>query len=154
MSKKIELSTSRRKLAALWGIAFAIFTIFLIAQTAGDVFGSHANRAWGWFLPTILPTLTLIFGTIAYQVQHPTPRQRVDGFAYRCALWASGFYLALVAATLLLQRASSSLTSLEWLERSNLYLGPVQGLTALAVSVFFQTAGSDAKGAQNGRADE
>jgi hypothetical protein len=151
MSKKIELATSRRKLAVLWGIAFAVFTVFLIAQTAADVFGSHANRAWGWFLPTILPTLTLIFGTIAYQVQHPTPRQRVDGFAYSCALWASGFYLLLVAATLLLQRASSSLTSLEWLERSNLYLGPVQGLTALAVSVFFQTA--DAKGGQNGQVD-
>jgi hypothetical protein len=76
----------------------------------------------------------------------------VDGFAYGCALWASGFYLALVAATLLLQRASSNLTSLEWLERSNLYLGPVQGLAALAVSVFFQTAAPDAKGAQDGQA--
>ncbi len=140
MSKRVDLAASRGRLAALWLGMAAFLIVLLVIQSVGNKYGSQVHRAWGWFLPSIVPTLSLILGTVAYQAKHRPAREQVDNFAYRCSLGLSVFYLALLAATLLLQPFSSGRTGLEWLELSNLWLGPVQGLTAVAVAVFFQAA--------------
>lgn len=134
----IRLSVARRRLAMLWLIVAGMLMLLLIVQTAAGKYGSEVKRAWGWFMPSVIPTLTLIIGTIAFQAtQSSTGELEVDRFSYRTAIATSAFYLTILVGTVLLQPLVAG-SALSWLELSNLWLGPLQGVTVLAVSVFFQ----------------
>ena len=55
---------------------------------------------------------------------------------YRLALALSIFYLALVLLTILIQPLTGTDT-LDLMKRSNLWLGPIQGLVGSALGVLF-----------------
>jgi len=104
-------------------------------------YSRHINNAWAWFIPTIIPTLSLIIGVLVADALHPEDKDKtIDPFIFRLALSFSIIYLLLVLMSILIQ-PFTSLSPLEIFDKSNLWLGPIQGLTSGMLGAFFVNVG-------------
>ncbi|MGH8533131.1 MAG: hypothetical protein ACREV1_10520 [Gammaproteobacteria bacterium] len=137
MSNQISTKMCRRRLAILWfGFGFVLF-IVLVLQSVFDRFGDKVEDAWSWFMPSIMPTLSLIIGVLVLDVTSSRDAEKkVDPFFFWLAFSLSAVYLALVATILFLQ-PFTGVPLLDLMKRSNLWLGPLQGLVAAALGAFF-----------------
>ncbi|UCC72542.1 MAG: hypothetical protein JSV86_19620 [Gemmatimonadota bacterium] len=139
-SQRVPVAICQRRLATVWFSAGAVLFLLLAVQSLLGKYGDETTKAWSWLLPTIVPTLSLIIGAVAYQAKKAQSEATVDRFAYRLSLWLSVFYLVLVLATVIVPAVRSYPSAADMLgtmEMSNLFLGPVQGLVGIALGVFF-----------------
>lgn len=137
MSNRVTVSTAQIKLAVVWLFGAGVIFLLMLAQTVGGKYGNQSQRAWAWFLPTVVPTLSLILGAIVYAARDPkTEGQTVDKSVYRIAYGLSAFYLAAVLSTLLLQPLSG-MQPLEFITGANVWLSAVQGIVGVALGAFF-----------------
>lgn len=136
MSPRIPLPACQRQLALMWFFGGGLVFLLMVVQTLLGKYGNQSERAWSWFLPTILPTLTVIAGALAYDARQPNLDATVDQFAFRSSLGLSIFYLVLVLSTLIFQPFTGK-TPLDLMNVSNLWLGPVQGLVGIFLGLFF-----------------
>lgn len=140
--RTVELRTAEWRLAVLWLVGGGLLMLLLIGQTFGGLHAERVQDAWAWFLPTVMPTLSLIVGSLAadYVGDERKPR-RLDGRLVQLATGLSLVYLGLVlvsilAAALLAHRRPP----VELLQRSSLWLGPIQGLVAASLGVIYRRA--------------
>lgn len=134
---KISSKASRKKLAILWIVGGLILFFVLILQSVFGRFGDKTEAAWSWFLPTLMPTLSLILGVLTLDATSGgSEGKMVDRFFFRLACWLSAIYLIVVGMTLFLQPFTQT-PLLELMARSNLWLGPLQGLAAAVLGIFF-----------------
>ena len=111
--------------------------ILLIVQTICEKYGENATEVFGWFLPIVMPTLSLIIGILIMDaIGKGIKFKIVDRFLFRVAFALSTFYLILVALTILLQPFAEK-QPIEVIRQSNLWLGPLQGLVAALLGAFF-----------------
>jgi hypothetical protein len=136
MSDRVTLATAQNRLAILWLTATGAIFVLLLAQTVAGKYGGQAERAWAWFVPALVPTLSLILSSLAYAATKRTGRNTVEKRAYRISFLLSAFYLLVALSTLLLQ-PFSDLSPLEFLSMSHLWLGALQGLVGVALGAFF-----------------
>jgi hypothetical protein len=133
----IPLDTVRAGLATIWFVGALATTLILVLQSLLGKFGDEVQEAWGWLLPTIMPTLGMILAVLSYTALNPAALDAVVRRSfYRIAKWLSIFYLGLVALTLLIQPFSTK-GPLELVRMSNLWLGPMQGLVGTSLGVLF-----------------
>ncbi len=133
----ISIVTCRKRLALLWFTGSFVIFILLVAQSLFGKYGEEAEEVWSWFLPTIMPTLSLIAGVFVVDLTISKDlEKKVDRFIFRLAFGLSVVYILLVLSTLLVQPLTR-FAPLELMKRSNLWLGPVQGLVAAVLGVFF-----------------
>ncbi len=127
----------KRNLAVLWFTGSGFIFFILLFQTFFQRYGKTVSEAWGWFLPTIMPTLSLIVGVLVMDASGKgTKIQTVDRFFFRLSFSLSFVYLLVVTLTILIQ-PFSKLSPLELMKQSNLWLGPLQGLVTASLGVFF-----------------
>lgn len=133
----ISVRTCKKKLACLWvSVGLALF-ILLVFQSMLGKFGTRAEEAWAWFLPTIMPTLSLIIGVLVLDISSTRQRDKqIDRFLFWLAFSLSAIYLALVMLVPLIQPLTGS-SPFELMKRSNFWLGPLQGLVVAVLGVFF-----------------
>lgn len=134
---RISWSKSKRRLAVLWFSGSGIIFMIMLFQTIFGRYGANTNEAWGWFLPTIMPTLSLIIGVLvmdAFEKEFKT--QTVDKFLFRISFILSSTYLFVVFITILMQ-PFASLPAIDLMKLSNLWLGPFQGLVSASLGAFF-----------------
>jgi hypothetical protein len=136
MSNRVSITAAQTRLAVLWLAGSAVIFMLMLAQTVSGKYGGQTQRAWGWFMPTVVPTLSVILSAIAYGATRAAEDQTVEERAYRLTFWMSAFYLLTILATLLLQPLSD-LRPLEFMSNANLWLGPLQGLVGIALGTFF-----------------
>lgn len=136
------MSDCKRGLAQLWfASSGTIFLLFLLQSLLGK-YGARVGEAWGWLLPTIMPTLSLIIGVLIADVFGQEKSDRlVDRFFYRLTLGLSVVYLLSVLLVILVQPLSS-LTPYELMSQTSLWLGPFQGIVAAAIGAFFSREAS------------
>ena len=135
--KRISTHTAKKRLAFLWIVVGAVLFIILILQSMFGRFGERTQEAWSWFLPTIVPTLSLMIGALVLEARTNGGSQKtVDSYFYWLSLWLSIFYLVVVAMTPLLQPFTGT-PPFKLMTLSNLWLAPLQGLTAAALGIFF-----------------
>ena len=137
----IPVVNARRTLATVWFCgAFFLFGIVLL-QTVLGKYGARYDEVWGWLLPTVVPTLSLITGVfVATARTKPDHSTTVDRYVHRLSLGLSLTYLLVVAMTILLSPFAhlyGNITPLELLRNSNLWLGPFQGLVTAALGAIF-----------------
>ncbi len=78
---KVSSKKSRRKLAAAWFIGSFLLLLILIFQTAFGKYGDNITEAWGWFLPIVMPTLSLMIAVFAYNASLGKPSdKKIDSF--------------------------------------------------------------------------
>jgi len=142
MSKPLSVQTCKKRLSALWFLVGAFLFIIVVIQSMLDRYGDRVEDAWKWFLPTIMPTLSLIVGVLVIDIKSSEKvTKMVDGFLFWLAFCLSAIYLVIVALTFFIQPFTTT-PLLELMHRSNLWLGPLQGLTSASLGAFFVKAES------------
>lgn len=140
MESRLPISVCKRRLATLWftGGGFVFFVV--LVQSLFDRYGDQVNHAWGWLLPTVLPTLSLIIGQLVYDtVEGSGGDKLIDRFLFRLTAWLSAGYLLAVFLVIALA-PFSSVGPIELMTQANVWLGPLQGLVAAAMGAFFVKA--------------
>jgi hypothetical protein len=127
------------RLAWIWFSGAGIVFVILVGQSLAGYYEPRTQDAWSWFLPTVMPTLALIVGVLVSDLGQergdaPVPAANRALFGLGAAF--SLLYLLLVALSILIQPFLQT-PPLEVMHRSNLWLGPFQGLTAGALAAFF-----------------
>jgi len=134
---RISWAKCKRLLATLWFTGSGVIFFIVSFQTILGRYGENANEAWGWLLPTVMPTLSLIIGVMVMDaLGRGTKIKTVDRFIFTLAFGLSVVYLLMVVLMILMQ-PFSSLSPLELMKQSNLWLGPFQGLVSALLGAFF-----------------
>jgi hypothetical protein len=136
---KIPWSKSKRKLALLWFIGSGIIFMVLLLQSILGRYGNESSKAWSWFLPTILPTLSLIISVIVsdeLKNSENSLSQNVDKFYFNLSYSLSFSYLFVVFSTILISPFASR-SIFELMQDSNMWLGPFQGLVSASLGAIF-----------------
>ena len=128
---------AQQRLTVLWFAGGGLAFVILIIQSMFGKYGDRVSDAWNWFLPNVLPTLSLIAGVLAAEASKTSEHgMKVNGFMYRLTFFVSLFYLLMMFLTVLLQPLVSS-DPFKLQSVSNYWLGPMQGIVAVNLSVFF-----------------
>lgn len=129
------------RLASIWLAGGAVILLILVGQSLAGFYGARTGDVWSWFLPTVLPTLSLIVGALVSEARAPETAValRPNPPVFRLAAGLSLLYLMLVvvsvvAAAILGDRERPPL---DLLQLSNLWLAPLQGLVAASLGFFF-----------------
>ena len=132
-----SLDDVRTWLAAIWLGGCALILLIVVLQSLLGKFGGQTQDAWGWLLPTIMPTLSMIIAVLGYTAMDPNRSESVVRKSFsRIATYLSTLYLVLILMTILVQPLTS-VPPQELMNLSNLWLGPFQGLVASALGVLF-----------------
>lgn len=141
---KISWTKAKNNLASIWfigaGVAFAI----MFFQTVLGSYQGIADKAWSWFLPTVVPTLTLMIGVFVSEAftSEESRKMMVNRFFYKLSFTLSIAYLLVVILSLLLQ-PFSPLSVEDQMTQSNLWLTPLQALVSAALGAFFVKKGME-----------
>lgn len=134
---RIAKDRCRRRLAALWFTAAGIIIGIILLQTFFGVYGDDLETVWGWILPTILPTLSLIIGVLVSDaLEKGKKNDMLDPFLFRLSFGISSAYLMVVLLTILIQPVAA-LPPPELMRQSHLWLAPFQGLVSACLGAFF-----------------
>jgi hypothetical protein len=133
----LPLDVARKSLATVWlGASSVILTIVALQSLIGK-FGDRTQDAWGWLLPTLMPSLSMIITVLGYTALDSSySKSVVRKTFFRIALFSSMLYLLLVLLTILIEPLTGK-DPIELMHMSNLWLGPLQGLVASAHGVLF-----------------
>jgi hypothetical protein len=124
---KMSIVEGQRRLALLWGSGSLLALVVLVVETYGKVWGSFAPEAFGWCLLMVLPTLTLIVGSVVAEQTKATPStSEVTPLAFWLAFWVSVTYLAFV--TIAVVAAAWGDKPISVLKTSSLWFFPLQAL--------------------------
>jgi hypothetical protein len=141
MGTQLDFETCKRRLAVLWLLAAGFITTLLVL---GSVLGKFqmdgvdkTMLAWQWFLPTLVPTLSVMVTMVVFDARRQSVKQwKVDAFYYRLTRNLSSFYFTIVfivyAAVVL-----PDVPNMRAFDTSNWFLPPLQGLLSSSLGVFF-----------------
>jgi hypothetical protein len=127
--------SARNRLALVWFLGVLPLFLFVIpgVVAAPDTGAS----TWPWFLPTVMPNLSLIVGVWVADTRAGQAEDRqVDVFTYRLTLGLSAFYLLAIGA-LFLTHPFHPQGLAAWLQASQPWLAALQGLASLAMGAFY-----------------
>ena len=136
---RIPVTDSQQRLVTVWFSGSGFLFALLLAQTISGKYGSEAKEAWALILPTFVPSLFLLVGTLIAEATGPTdPAETVtvDRFFFRLSEFLSIAYLATVILLILLS-PFSRISQPELIKLSHLWLAPFQGLVTAALGAFF-----------------
>ena len=136
----VPMDSARSLLAKIWLSLTAVIVGIVIAQSFLGRYEDKTNEAWNWLLPTIMPTLGLIFAVLTSTAREAIRSQAMVRKSFvQIVTWLSVAYLVLVLATIAAQPwvARDAAQALTLMRNSNLWLGPFQGLVATAMGVLF-----------------
>ena len=133
------MATYRYILALIWIIgALGLFCVIFLSSINGPL-STDPAAGWQWLLPNIMPTLSLIASSYFVPdlklVKVGGSRSLAQFFQFAVAL--SVFYLFAILATIGAWAFRESGSLIDWLLLSNFWLGPLQGLTAAVIGIFF-----------------
>jgi len=132
----VRLEKARTVLSIIWLGGAGISLTILVFQSLLGHYGSQTQDVWGWYLPTVMPTLGLILSGLGYTALSPSSDQVVRSLFFRISVGISVVYQILVLLTILIQPLVDS-PPIQLMNTSSLWLGPCQGLAASALGVLF-----------------
>ena len=147
---RVSIVKCKKQLGTLWFIGSGLLFFLIFFQTIFKHYGDQAGEAWGWLIPNIIPTLSLMLGVLIMDsVSQRANDETVDRFLFRLCFFMSITYLSTIALTILVQ-PFADLSPLELLKQSNLWLRPFQGLISASIGAFF----SSQQGKDSGKSEE
>jgi len=144
MSKThIPLEQARNSLAKVWFIGAGLVFLILVVQSILGKYEGSLQEVWAWFVPIVVPTLSLMLGVMgATALTEGGDKRRVKNFFYKLSSQLSLFYLSILTATILLEPFSNT-PGVKLYSLSNYWLGPIQGLVVAAISILFASQDKD-----------
>ncbi len=143
MSQAVDWNLCKKRLAYLWFSGSAALFALVLFQSLGGRYESTMAEAWGWFLPNIVPTLSLMIGVFVADAGSPQADRIIDSFLFHLTYSLSVAYFLIILITILAIPfvVGGELTAVGYLKTSNLWLAPLQGLNASTLGVFFVKSG-------------
>lgn len=136
MSKRVPVVRCQQRLLILWSALTVLAVVVLLVQsTPNGVYYRQAAELWDWLLPIVVPTLSLMVGTIIAQAMAEDSTATASQFAYRLALIASSLYLLLVIGLLLLFAEAPDVVS--ELKKLSKLIAALQAIVGLSLGAFF-----------------
>lgn len=132
--------SAKKKLALLWILVSSTVFVLLIFISAGGKFSNNLNDLWGWFLQNTTPILTLIIGALVVSARSEVSKKVIEKFYYRICLILSITYFILILLTILIipmAQKYGDFKPIEFINFSNIYLGPFQGFVTASLGIFF-----------------
>ncbi|HEY1985575.1 MAG TPA: hypothetical protein VGG85_09205 [Terracidiphilus sp.] len=136
----VALDDVRIRFAAVWLIGSGIIFLLLVLQSLLNTYGDLTTEAWGWLLPTLMPSLGLMVTVLTYTALDPNMTGSMVRRSFvPIALWLSVVYLLTVLLTILVQpfATKTAADAIGLMKMSNLWLGPFQSLVASSLGVLF-----------------
>uniref|UniRef100_UPI004056889E hypothetical protein n=1 Tax=Candidatus Electrothrix sp. TaxID=2170559 RepID=UPI004056889E len=139
---RIPLANTKKQLTIIWFTGSGFLFALLLLQTILGKYGTEINEIkdpWSLMLPTFMPTLSLIIGTLVVDATASKDSEKivtVDRFFFHLSRFLSIAYLSTVILTILLS-PFSKLSLLELMKLSSLWLAPFQGLVTASLGAFF-----------------
>jgi hypothetical protein len=148
---RLPIEKARWSLAILWFFGAGVMFIALIVMSAGSKFAvgsvDKSSDVWGWLLPHLVPTLSLIVSVLASTavdrggpaMEEPTVRKTF----HRLTMGMSAFYLFLILVAILSseyiqeRHSDDKFTVVDAMKSSNLWLLPLQGVVVLCIGTLF-----------------
>jgi hypothetical protein len=138
---QVNVMSCKKRLATLWLVGSAVIFFIILFQTFFDHYSGKAEEAWSWFLPTVLPTLSLMIGALVTDaLGGGSTEKRIDSFIFKLSFYLSIFYFVIVFLTVMMQPFVTN-AAVKFLKQSNLWLAPIQGLVAASLGAFFVKTG-------------
>ena len=142
----IPLESVRARLALLWFAGSGVLFLLLVGQTLGGIFQDRIDKAWGWAIPNIAPTLSLMVSVFAADaLSAGEDKFNVSKVFSTLSFGLSAFYLlnliiVVIAAPYSVgEEAAIGSHPVDVMQISNFWLGPLQGLAAGAIGALFFT---------------
>jgi hypothetical protein len=135
INDSVPLDDARNKLTRIWYVGAGISFVWLMVVTIVGTFGDDTREVWSWFLPSVLPTLSLMIAVLGATAFGKKDKRYVRKPFVDLATGLSLVYLAALFVTVLAAHFRKPAIDLFLL--SNVYLGPLQGLTVGAISYLF-----------------
>jgi hypothetical protein len=132
----MPLEVARSQLTAIWLIGSGLMFGILTVQSIVGRYDGQLQQAWSWFIPTVLPTLSLMLGVIGASAFGGQDPRQVKPAYYSIAKGLSITYLVVLAATILLE-PFSPMNPIQLFAASNYWLTPLQGLVVGATGILF-----------------
>jgi hypothetical protein len=135
--KRIPLEDARNTLARIWLAGGGAAFLLLAVQSILGKYEGQMQEVWSWFVPTVLPTISLMLGVIgAGALAETTDEKWVKVSYYDISKYLSAFYLAILALTLLLQPFTDK-PPMQLYTLTNYWMGPLQGMVVGVLGILF-----------------
>ena len=132
-----SMAKCKKRLGVLWFVGFVILFFFLLIQSILGHYEDKTDEAWGWFFPSIMPTLSLIVAVIVMDAKGKSVKtSTIDSYIFYISFFLSIAYIISMFLTILIQPFVSP-DPLELMKQSNIWMGPFQGLVSASLGVFF-----------------
>src|SRR5947207_14153432 len=103
-SGRMMLEEARFALMSIWMIGGGIVFAILTAQSIFGRYGDNLQAVWSWFIPTVVPTVSLMLGVLgATALAADSDTKVVKIFFFRVARYLSLFYLLILFLTVTLE---------------------------------------------------
>lgn len=139
---RVSAQRARNRIAVVWflmsGLAF-LFVLLLCLTVLSHLRGALLNA----FLPSVVPTATLIAGALAQgELSGTTQHRSVDRNIYRLALGTSIFYFFILYVLLVVQGwqglgADPAIEELGTLQSFQIVVTALQGIVSALLGAFF-----------------
>lgn len=134
---RINFLKAKKRIATLWFVYSLILFLIIFLQSLAGKFENKNQEAWGWFLSTILPNLTLMLSVFIIDARTATvDKSEIDNFYFRLTMGLSSLYLTSILLLILLQPLTTK-SIIQLMNESSIFLGPFQGLVSGSIGLFF-----------------
>lgn len=133
---RLPVVQCQKRLVVLWGSFFILAVLVLLVQTLpGGRYEKVSGDILDWFLPIVIPTVSLMVGTFIAQAREEESAATVSRFSYQLAL-ASSIVFFLLILGLLLALATTDDVMAELKKYSKL-VAAIQTVVGIALGAFF-----------------
>jgi hypothetical protein len=135
---RVEVERARKNLLVIWGCGALVILPLVAGQAVFGRFEGFTTEFFGWFNPTIFPTLGLMIGVIASTATEDDSGRTVKTSFFRAAVVLSIAYLVTLLAVLLLEPIAGT-HDMKYFNLCSLWLSGIQGLAVLALGALFNS---------------
>jgi hypothetical protein len=135
MAEDISFKKAQTKLVVLWSVGSLIIFSLWFFMTLATRFDNIISDAWGWLLPNILPTLSLILGVFFYQLKNSPEDVKIEKIYLNLCFYISFFYFLILLMIILSYRSTTPI--LDYYRSFNIVLAPLQGIVGIPIGIFF-----------------
>jgi hypothetical protein len=133
----MDYFTAQKRIAILWFTMGGFLILMLITMILFGKFEDKSGEAWGWFLPTILPTFSLITCVFIHDFNNSAVKSmQIKRFYFYLSFFLSLSYI-IVLYLIICSPLYSSNTILENMKTSNIFLGAIQTVVTASLGLFF-----------------
>jgi hypothetical protein len=136
--RSTSLEHARSSLLLIWMVGGGILFLILTVQSILGRYGDKVQAVWSWFIPEIVPTISLMIGVLGARALAPASDDGkvVRVFFFQLSRGLSIFYLTVLLLTIGLEPLTK-IQAIDLYTMSNYWLGPIQGLVVAALGVLF-----------------